>query len=158
MFRIAIDPYIIVDDERVFKRKGNQLKNILLASLVLFIAAGCMSITGPTEIVEIDHIEYTIENQYVSGSGDYFMVWGYLTNVGDTTINTIWNIDVSFYTDSSFTQLLGIETREKWDDIKPGETIFWGETLYPTDEINAPDYPNFAVKDIVFYYNKKIYY
>ena len=142
------------------------MKNILLASLVLLIAAGCMSITGPTEIVEIDHIEYTIENQYVSGSGDYFMVWGYLTNVGDTTINTIWNIDVSFYTDSSFTQLLGIETREIWEDIKPGETINWGESLHPetyadssfTHEINPSDYPNFAVKDIVFYYNKKIYY
>ena len=130
------------------------MKNILLASLVLFIA-GCFGPPlEPIRIDEIDHIEYTIGAQKIKEndwSGEFFQICGHITNVGDTTITERFWYSVSYYTDSSFTQLLGIDSDYYFWDLEPGETNVWWSNFTPKDEITASDYPNFGVKDIIFY-------
>ena len=139
------------------KEKGNKMKKVLLILSTLFIA-GCnmdfSNILGedwlsktPIEEYEIDHIE--IEVVSLDIVQETFQIWGWMTNIGDTTLTPRFRIEGSFYTDSSFTDLLGKDNMsQRFYDFPTGEKKFWCISYFPPESINPLDYPNFAVKDI----------
>ena len=139
-------------------KKINLLIGITVCVIIMLISCGD-GIVGSESNHTINHIEWSLgtpedSTGYVV-TNSRLKATGTITNVGDTTITITFYYSVSFYTDSSFTELLGIGSDNYYWDLEPQEIRNWVCHFVPKDEINASDYPNFAVKDIEFY--KEIY-
>ena len=76
-----------------------------------------------------------------------------ITNIGDTTIIAPWSVEAEFYSDSTFTLILGGDQQSFNVNLKKGVSILW--TLsYSSNDIVESNYPNFAVDNFRAFISK----
>ena len=74
-------------------------------------------------------------------------------NTGSNTITAHWFVEGQFYSDNTYTLLLGGDVTTINLPLNPGVETLWNLELSDPD-IAEGNYPNFAVKDLVAYYTK----
>ena len=139
------------------------MKNLLIIAL-LFVGCDNDDDFTPREITIIDDLEFEVTQteigffHYPSATGSWSYMHSYntyikVTNKRNEKLFNRWDISVSFYTDSSFQQFIGVTTRQVHFPLEPEETRGILVGLILPDSVNVFDYPNFAVKDIYGYWD-----
>ena len=136
-------------------KKGEVMKLIRILFLV-FLIMGCQGVIGSKDNETIDHVEWsigTIEDPAgYSYSNENLKVTGMITNTGDTTILAPWSVEAEFYSDSTFTLILGGDQQPFDVNLQKGVSIQW--TLeFSSSEIVESNYPNFAINNFRAYRN-----
>ena len=67
-----------------------------------------------------------------------------ITNTGDNTILVLWSVEAEFYSDSTFTLILGGDQQSFNVNLQTGVSTQWTLTYSP-EEVTATYYPNFAI-------------
>ena len=121
---------------------------LLIASIILF--TGCQGVIGSKNNETIDHGDWSIgttENPAgYSYTNQSLLVTGMITNTGDTTILAPWSVEAEFYSDSTFTLILGGDQQSFNVNLQSGVSIQW--TLnYSGSDIVESNYPNFAINN-----------
>ena len=147
------------------------MKKLFLAFYSMLFLIGCSNdnIFAPREITIIDDLEFEVTHteidcydndyNYDSDTGtsscnvDTYNTLILVTNKSNEKLFNRWDISVSFYTDSSFQQFIGVTTRQVHFPLEPEETRGILVGLILPDSVNVFDYPNFAVKDIYGYWD-----
>jgi|TARA_B110000196_G_scaffold194830_1_gene166871 hypothetical protein len=128
-------------------KKGEVMKLIRILSLV-FLIMGCQGVIGSKDNETIDHVEWSIGTMEdpagYSYSNENLKVTGMITNTGDTTILAPWSVEAEFYSDSTFTLILGGDQQPFDVNLQKGVSIQW--TLeFTSNDIAESNYPNFAI-------------
>ncbi|MBC8256605.1 MAG: hypothetical protein H8E85_04770 [Candidatus Marinimicrobia bacterium] len=132
------------------------MKLIIIITLILF-NLGCNGVIGSEDNETINHVEWSIgttedPNGY-STTNEKLIVTGMITNIGDTTIIAPWSVEAEFYSDSTFTLILGGDQQSFNVNLKKGVSILW--TLsYSSNDIVESNYPNFAVDNFRAFISK----
>ena len=91
--------------------KGEAMKIIALIVTILLFYGCSGGVIGSEEDEPIDHVDWSIgttENPAgYSYTNQSLQVTGMITNTGDTTILAPWSVEAEFYSDSTFTLILG---------------------------------------------------
>ncbi len=128
---------------------------LLIASIILF--TGCQGVIGSKNNETIDHVIWSIgttENPAgYSYTNQSLQVTGMITNTGDTTILAPWSVEVEFYSDSTFTLILGGDQQSFNVNLQSGVSRYWTLTYSP-EEVTAPNYPNFAIDNFRAFISK----
>ena len=122
---------------------------ILPILLTMIFVTGCFDILGSDDINELDNINFTVTSLEVELNSVFncnMRVWGIVENVGDTTILPPWYIEVTFYSDSTFTEEYGSNYATFFQPLEVGESKIWN-LFRPIDQ----DIENFTIKDIRAY-------
>ena len=131
-------------------------KSLLLMLIVLaltFLGSSCEQepLIGPGPGKDPITVAFTITDHHVTSSK--LTVSGKVKNIGSNTITAYWYIEGQFYEDNNFSLLLGGDVTTMNVPLNAGVETLW--TLEFSDpEIAEGNYPDFAVKDLVAYYNK----
>jgi hypothetical protein len=76
-----------------------------------------------------------------------------ITNTGDNTILAPWSVEAEFYSDSTFTLILGGDQESFNVNLQSGVSRYWTLTYSP-EEVTAPNYPNFAIDNFRAFISK----
>jgi hypothetical protein len=139
-------------EEKIMRTHPKQML-ILWFTAFTFLGASCEQepIIGPDPGKEPISVSFTITGQ--AATSTMLSVQGKVKNTGSNTITAYWYVEGQFYGDNTFTLLLGGDVTTMNIPLNPGVETLW--TLEFSDpNIAEGDYPNFAVKDLVAYYNK----
>ena len=123
----------------------------ILTLIVTILLFGCSGgVIGSENNETIDHVDWSIgttENPTgYSPTNESWLVTGMITNTGDTTILAPWWVEAEFYSDSTFTLILGGDQQSFNVNLQSGVSIQW--TLsYSDPDIVESNYPNFAIKN-----------
>ena len=105
----------------------------------------------------IDHVDWSIETPAdpagYSYTNETLQVTGMITNTGDTTILAPWSVEAEFYSDSTFTLILGGDQESFNVNLQSGVSRYWTLTYSP-EEVTAPNYPNFAIDNFRAFISK----
>jgi hypothetical protein len=123
--------------------------------IVLFILGGVLLFTfcdsptnstvGSSTDVIIENVSFKVDTTYLESSSLYAK--GQVTNLGNTTIQSPWFIEVQFYTDSTYKLKLGGAYTKIGVPLKSNQSTFW--TLnFSTNNVDVNKYPNFRVNDL----------
>ena len=123
---------------------------ILIVTISLFV--GCSEgVIGSEDNETINDVEWTL-NEYTF-SNTTLTATGMITNTGDTTILATWWVEVEFYSDSTFSVILGGDQQPFNVNLQPGVSTQW--TLNYSDPNKAEsDYPNFAINNFRAFISK----
>ena len=128
---------------------------LLIASIILF--TGCQGVIGSKNNETIDHLDWSIGTTEDSAGYSYtnqsLQVTGMITNTGDTTILAPWSVEAEFYSDSTFTLILGGDQQSFNVNLQSGVSRYWTLTYSP-EEVTAPNYPNFAIDNFRAFISK----
>ena len=128
---------------------------LLIASIILF--TGCQGVIGSKNNETIDHVDWSIgTNDNPAGyspTNESWLVTGMITNTGDTTILAPWRVEAEFYSDSTFTLILGGDQESFNVNLQSGVSRYWTLTYSP-EEVTAPNYPNFAIDNFRAFISK----
>ena len=91
------------------------------------------------EIVQDSEIVYTFTNNQLKASG-------MIKNIGNTLILAPWYIETEFFSDSTFSLILGGDQYSFHTNLDTSTSTIW--TLeFSSDEIVESNYPDFAIKN-----------
>ena len=126
---------------------------MLVIAVLTFLGSSCEEdpIIGPDPGKEPIRVSFTITSQQVTSTK--LSVSGKVKNTGSSTITAHWYIEGQFYSDNTFTLLLGGDVTTINLPLNPGVETLWNLELSDPD-IAEGNYPNFAIKDLVAYYTK----
>lgn len=118
-----------------------------------FLGSSCEEdpIIGPGPDKEPIRVRFTVTSRTVTSTKLY--VSGRVKNIGSSTITPYWYIEGQFYADNTFTLLLGADVTTINLPLDPGVETLWNLELSDPD-IAEGNYPNFAVGDLIAYYDK----
>mgnify|MGYP000050008805 CR=1 FL=1 len=129
---------------------------LLIASIILF--TGCQGVIGSKNNETIDHVDWsigTIDNPAgYSFTNESLLVTGMITNTGDTTILAPWWVEAEFYSDSTFTLILGGDQQSFNVNLQPGVSIQWTLSYSDPDKIEFESYPYFAIDNFRAFISK----
>ena len=93
----------------------------------------------------LNDVEWTLDEYTFSTTA--LIATGIITNTSDTTILAPWSVEAEFYSDSTFTLILGGDQQSFNVNLQSGVSTYW--TLsYSSADIVESNYPNFAIKNI----------
>ena len=137
--------------------KGEAMKIIaLIVTILLFY--GCPGgVIGSENNETIYHVEWVLgTNDNPAGysyTNETLQVTGMITNTGDTTILAPWSVEAEFYSDSTFTLILGGDQQSFNENLQSGVSRYWTLTCSP-EEVTASHYPNFAIDNFRAFISK----
>ena len=128
---------------------------LLIASIILF--TGCQGVIGSKNNETIDHVEWVLGTDANPAGYSYkngtLQVTGMITNTGDNTILALWSVEAEFYSDSTFTLILGGDQQSFNVNLQTGVSTQW--TLnYSSDDKVESNYPNFAIDNFRAFISK----
>ena len=117
-------------------------KYFLLTILLMY---GCNNVIGSDDDTELNNLEFTQIVKAVSDSE--LTVTGQVKNTGTTKVSSPWYVEGMFYTDTTFTFILGGDNQRQNVPLEPEVSISW--TLsYSSSEVLESDYPNFGFRNL----------
>ena len=146
--------YKIIQYEEMKMRTINKpLLIILIIAALTFLGSSCEEdpIIGPDPGKEPIRVTFTVTSQLVTSTK--LSVSGKVKNIGSNTITAHWYVEGQFYSDNTYTLLLGGDVTTINLPLNPGVETLWNLELSDPD-IAEGNYPNFAIRDLVAYYTK----
>ena len=129
---------------------------LLIASIILF--TGCQGVIGSKNNETIDHLDWSIgttENTAgYSPTNESWLVTGMITNTGDITILAPWWVEAEFYSDSTFTLILGGDQQSFNVNLQSGVSIQWTLSYSDPDKVEFESYPYFAIDNFRAFISK----
>jgi len=123
---------------------------ILIVTILLFI--GCSGgVIGSENNETINDVEWTL-NEYTF-SNTTLTATGMITNTGDTTILATWWVEAEFYSDSTFSIILGGDQQPFNVNLQSGVSTQWTLNYSDPDKVES-DYPNFAINSFRAFISK----
>ena len=128
---------------------NNKYLSIVIYSFFFTINCGD-GVIGSESNQTISHIEWSLgtpddSTGYVV-SNSSLKATGIIKNIGDSTILAPWYIEAEFYTDSTFSFLLGGDQHSFNVNLHSNTSTFW--TLqFSSSEIVESNYTDFAIKN-----------
>ena len=123
---------------------------ILTVTILLFI--GCSGgVIGSENNETINDVEWTL-NEYTF-SNTTLTATGMITNTGDTTILATWWVEAEFYSDSTFTLILGGTQQSFNVNLGSGVSKQWTLNFSDSDIVES-NYPNFAINNFRAFISK----
>ena len=127
------------------------MKNLTLILTILLFFGCSGGVIGSENYETINDVEWTL-NEYTF-SNTKLTATGMITNTGDTTIIATWGVEAEFYSDSTFTLILGGE--QQFFNVNLGSGVSKQWTLnYSDPDIVESDYPNFAINNFRAFISK----
>ena len=150
--------YILIAEDGTFSsleifvktksKQGETMKIITLIVTVLLFYGCPGGVIGSENNETIDHVDWSIgttENPAgYSYTNETLQVTGMITNTGDTTILAPWSVEAEFYSDSTFTLILGGDQQSFNINLQTGVATQWTLNYSSQDKVES-DYPNFAI-------------
>ena len=137
-------------------KQGEAMKiGTLIVTILLFY--GCPGgVIGSENNKTIDHV--VVNWDYVNPAGysytnETLQVTGMITNTGDTTILAPWSVEAEFYSDSTFTLILGGDQQSFNVNLQTGVSIQWTLNYSSADKVES-NYPNFAINNFRAFISK----
>jgi hypothetical protein len=126
---------------------------MLIIAALTFLGSSCEEdpIIGPDPGKEPIRVTFTVTSQLVTSTR--LSVSGKVKNIGSNTITAHWFVEGQFYSDNTYTLLLGGDVTTINLPLNPGVETLWNLELSDPD-IAEGNYPNFAITDLVAYYTK----
>ena len=107
--------------------------------------------------IEIKHVDWSIGTTGNPAGYSYtnqsLQVTGMITNTGDTTILAPWSVEAEFYSDSTFTLILGGDQQSFNVNLQTGVATQWTLNYSSQDKVES-DYPNFAINNFRAFISK----
>jgi hypothetical protein len=126
------------------------MKN-LIGLILIILLISCDNTIGSDNVVEINNLEFTIDEQEVTGS--ILKVKGNVKNLGSSQIASPWYIEGMFYSNEDFTTILGGASQRINFPLESGVSYGW-VLSFSSSEINISDYPNFGFRNLRGYRNQ----
>jgi hypothetical protein len=128
----------------------------LIVTILLFY--GCSGgVIGSENNETINHVDWSIGTTEDSAGYSYtnqsLQVTGMITNTGDTTILAPWSVEAEFYSDSTFTLILGGDQQSFNVNLQTGVATQWTLNYSSQDKVES-DYPNFAINNFRAFISK----
>ena len=122
----------------------------LIVTILLFY--GCPGgLIGSEEYETINDVEWTLNGYTFSNTT--LTATGMITNTGDTTIIATWGVEAEFYSDSTFTLILGGYQQSFNVNLQSGVSIQWTLSYSDSDKVES-NYPNFAINNFRAFISK----
>ena len=138
--------------------KGESMKIIALIVTILLFYGCSGGVIGSENNETIDHVDWsigTIDNPAgYSPTNESWLVTGMITNTGDTTILAPWWVEAEFYSDSTFTLILGGDQQSFNVNLQPGVSIQWTLSYSDPDKVEFESYPYFAIDNFRAFISK----
>ena len=138
-------------------KQGEAMKIITLIVTILLFYGCSGGVIGSENNETIDHVDWSIGTTGNPAGYSYtnqsLQVTGMITNTGDTTILAPWSVEAEFYSDSTFTLILGGDQESFNVNLQSGVSRYWTLTYSP-EEVTAPNYPNFAIDNFRAFISK----
>ena len=123
---------------------------ILIATILLFI--GCSEgVIGSENNETINGVEWTLNGYTFSNTT--LTATGMIANMGDTTILAKWGVEAEFYSDSTFTLILGGTQQSFNVNLGLGVSKQWTLNFSDSDIVES-NYPNFAINNFRAFISK----
>ena len=127
------------------------MKSLTLIVTILLLFGCSGGVIGSENNETINDVEWTLSGYTFSNST--LTATGMITNMGDTTIIATWGVEAEFYSDSTFTLILGGDQQPFDVNLQSGVSKQW--TLnYSDPDIVESDYPNFAINNFRAFISK----
>ena len=127
------------------------MKSLTLIVTILLLFGCSGGVIGSENNETINDVEWTLSGYTFSNST--LTATGMITNMGDTTIIATWGVEAEFYSDSTFTLILGGE--QQYFNVNLGSGVSKQWTLnYSDPDIVESDYPNFAINNFRAFISK----
>ena len=122
----------------------------LIVTILLFF--GCSGgVIGSENNETINDVEWTLNGYTFSNTT--LTATGMITNTGDTTIIATWGVEAEFYSDSTFTLILGGDQQPFSVNLQSGVSTQWTLNYSDPDKAES-DYPNFAINNFRAFISK----
>ena len=124
---------------------------ILIATILLFI--GCSGgVIGSEQYETINDVEWTLNGYTFSNTT--LTATGMITNTGDTTIIATWGVEAEFYSDSTFTLILGGDQQSFNVNLQSGVSIQWTLSYSDPYKVEFESHPYFAINNFRAFISK----
>jgi len=137
--------------------KGESMKIIALIVTILLFYGCSGGVIGSENNETINHVDWSIGTTEDSAGYSYtnqsLQVTGMITNTGDTTILAPWSVEAEFYSDSTFTLILGGDQQSFNVNLQTGVATQWTLNYSSQDKVES-DYPNFAINNFRAFISK----
>ena len=112
----------------------------------------CAGICGGDDfsITTINDVEWTLDTLFYH---NYLTATVMVTNMGDATILEPWFGEAEFYSDSTFTLILGGDQQSFNVNLQTGVATQWTLNYSSQDKVES-DYPNFAINNFRAFISK----
>ena len=100
----------------------------------------------------INDVEWTLDEYTFSNTS--LTATGVITNVGDPTILAPWSVEAEFYSDSTFTLILGGDQQSFNVNLQQGVSIQWTLSYSDPDKIEFESHPYFAINNFRAFISK----
>ena len=127
------------------------MKSLTLIVTILLLFGCSGGVIGSENNETVNDVEWTL-NEYTF-SNTTLTATGMITNMGDTTIIATWGVEAEFYSDSTFTLILGGE--QQFFNVNLGSGVSTQWTLnYSDPDIVESNYPSFAINNFRAFISK----
>lgn len=127
------------------------MKSLTLIVTILLLFGCSGGVIGSENNETVNDVEWTL-NEYTF-SNTTLTATGMITNMGDTTIIATWGVEAEFYSDSTFTLILGGE--QQFFNVNLGSGVSKQWTLnYSDPDIVESNYPSFAINNFRAFISK----
>ena len=129
----------------------------LIVTILLFY--GCSGgVIGSENNETINHVVWSIGTTGnpagYSSTNESWLVTGMITNTGDTTILAPWWVEAEFYSDSTFTLILGGDQQSFNVSLQSGVSIQWTLSYSDPDKVEFESHPYFAINNFRAFISK----
>ena len=122
----------------------------LIVTILLFY--GCSEgVIGSENNETINDVEWTLNGYTFSNTT--LTATGMIANMGDTTILAKWGVEAEFYSDSTFTLILGGTQQSFNVNLGSGVSKQWTLNFSDSDIVES-NYPNFAINNFRAFISK----
>ena len=127
------------------------MKSLTLIVTILLLFGCSGGVIGSENNETVNDVEWTL-NEYTF-CNTTLTATGMITNMGDTTIIATWGVEAEFYSDSTFTLILGGE--QQFFNVNLGSGVSKQWTLnYSDPDILESNYPSFAINNFRAFISK----
>jgi len=126
------------------------MKNILLIISILILSA-CGNTIGSDDVNELTNLEFTIVEKETTSTA--LKVQGSVKNTGSYQVSSPWYIEGMFYTDTTFTTVIGGKNKRINIPLESGVT-YNGTLSYSSNDIIESEFPYFGFRHLRGYINE----
>ena len=127
------------------------MKSLTLIVTILLLFGCSGGVIGSENNETVNDVEWTLNGYTFSNTT--LTATGMITNMGDTTIIATWGVEAEFYSDSTFTLILGGE--QQFFNVNLGSGVSKQWTLnYSDPDIVESNYPSFAINNFRAFISK----
>lgn len=100
----------------------------------------------------IQKISFIVDTTYMLVSPGRLVACGLATNDGPGMVSSPWWVECQFYTDSTFTVVLGKSGAQIGVPLSPGQSAYW-TISFSSGNVDVRRFPDFAVGDFKAVYS-----